>query len=227
MTNKPPTPPPAEGGRRRAKPDSPWRHRRAVATLLGVLAAGLFIDLATKWLAFRYVADRPQRISRAEVLQTRNLAELIDRHEPVVVVPHLLEFTLVLNPGAVFGTGAGLRVVFIAFTAVAVAFGLWMFGSWTRPRDRAAHVAIGLLLGGGLGNLYDRLVYACVRDFIHPLPGVQMPFGWRMPLTGGTELWPYVSNVADLWLLIGIGTLLVFLWRSGRSAEQQDEDQPG
>jgi signal peptidase II len=206
--------------------DSPWRHRRAVATLLGVLAAGLFIDLATKWLAFRYVADRPQHISRAEVLQTRNLAELIDRHEPVVVVPHLLEFTLVLNPGAVFGTGAGLRVVFIAFTAVAVAFGLWMFGSWTRPRDRAAHVAIGLLLGGGLGNLYDRLVYGCVRDFIHPLPGVQMPFGWRMPLTGGTELWPYVSNVADLWLLVGIGTLLVFLWRSGRSAEQQDEGEP-
>jgi signal peptidase II len=200
---------------------SPWRSRRAVAVLVGVVVVGLLADLSSKWLAFRYVADTPQVIDRRDVLETRNLSGLIDRHEPVVILPHVLEFTLVLNPGAVFGTGAGLRVVFIAFTILAVAFGLWMFGSWTRAQDRAAHVAIGLLLAGGLGNLYDRIVYACVRDFIHPLPGVRMPFGWPNPLTGGTELWPYVSNLADLWLLIGIGTLLVFLWRSGKAAKHQ------
>jgi lipoprotein signal peptidase len=90
-----------------------------------------------------------------------------------------------------------------------------MFGWWTGPRDRAAHVAIGLLISGGLGNLYDRLVYTCVRDFIHPLPGVNLPFGWRMP-HGDREIWPYVSNIADLWLIIGIGTLMICLFRQGR-----------
>jgi lipoprotein signal peptidase len=91
-----------------------------------------------------------------------------------------------------------------------------MFAAWTKPKDAMAHAAIGLLISGGLGNLYDRIVYACVRDFLHPLPGAVMPFGWRMPLTGGREIWPYVSNIADLWLLVGIGMLMWYLWRGGK-----------
>ena len=75
---------------------------------------------------------------------------------------------------------------------------------------------IGLLISGGLGNLYDRIVFACVRDFLHPLPGVYLPFGWQMPFSGGRELWPYVSNIADLWLLVGIGMLMWYLWRGNR-----------
>jgi signal peptidase II len=125
----------------------------------------------------------------------------------------VLDLTLVLNPGAVFGIGAGKRVFFVAFTLGAVLFSIWMFGAWTTPRDRIAHIAIGLILGGGLGNLYDRLVYACVRDFLHPLPNATLPFGWQWPW-GGREVWPYVSNIADLWLLIGIGALLVILLKA-------------
>ena len=119
--------------------------------------------------------------------------------------------SLVLNPGAVFGIGAGKRWFFIAFTGAALALAIWMFLAWTGPRDRAAHAAIGLLISGGLGNLYDRIVYACVRDFLHPLPGVKMPFGLTMPLTGGREVWPYVSNIADLWLLLGISALVLLI----------------
>jgi hypothetical protein len=47
-----------------------------------------------------------------------------------------------------------------------------------------------------------------------------MPFGWRMPLTGGTEIWPYVSNIADLWLLVGIGMLMWYLWRAGKAEKK-------
>jgi len=197
----------------------------ATATLLSLTA-----DLVSKSLAFRYVAGSAQTIARSDVLTTTDLRTLIDEHEPVTIIPGLLDFTLVLNPGAVFGMGAGRRMVFVAFTIAALLFGLWMFGSWTRPRDRMAHIAIALLLSGGLGNLYDRLAFACVRDFIHPLPGVKMPFGLRNPLDGGREIWPYVSNVADLWLLIGIAMLMVFLWRSGdpkspREAQNQMQSE--
>ncbi len=120
-----------------------------------------------------------------------------------------------LNPGAVFGIGAGKRWFFVGFTGAAMGLAVWMFGAWTRPKDRWAHAGIGLLVAGGVGNLYDRLIYGCVRDFIHPLPGVLLPFGWTMPLNGGREIWPYVSNIADLWLLIGIGMLMVYLWKQG------------
>jgi len=150
------------------------------------------------------------------VLEARSLETLIPWHEPVVVIPRVLEFTLVLNPGAVFGIGAGARWFFVIFTVLAIGFGLWMFGAWTKARSGMAHVAIGLLIAGGLGNLYDRLRFACVRDFIHPLPDVRFPFGWRLPGQPSGEIWPYVSNVADLWLLIGIGLLMIHLWRNGK-----------
>ena len=197
--------------------DSPWRSRTALVVLVLVTMFGFAADVGSKWLAFRYVAGEPQTVVRDEVLASSpHLSRLLTAHEPKKIVPGLLEFSLVLNPGAVFGMGAGKRIVFITFTLAALSFGLWMFGAWTTRRDWSAHVAIALLMAGGLGNLYDRLRYACVRDFIHPLPGIKLPFGLRNPLDGSREIWPYVSNVADLLLLIGIGMLMVFLWRGGR-----------
>lgn len=196
--------------------------------LLVVLSFGLITDLASKYIAFYTVADHPVQVSREDVLQaqrdSRPLGLLVPRHEPVTVVPYVLEFSLVLNPGAVFGIGAGRRWFFIIFTMGALALAVWMFAVWTRPRDTHAHVGIGLLISGGLGNLYDRLVYACVRDFIHPLPGVRIPGTQR-------DLWPYVSNLADLWLLIGIAILMWHLWRhggerDGRKPSTREEPEP-
>lgn len=200
MTQTPPVPAAAE---------SPaWRSPRAWLVLLVCVAVALVIDIATKYAAFNHIADAPVAVDRAEVMAAQRLGDLIPPHRPVVVVPSLLELTLVLNPGAVFGMGAGKRWFFIAFTGIAVAFALWIFATWTHARERWAHLALGLLLAGGLGNLYDRIVYACVRDFLHPLPGVVLPFGWSWPW-GGREVWPYVSNIADLWLIIGVVVLLV------------------
>lgn len=200
------------------RPPSAWRDGRSWTVLLIVTLLGLAADLVSKEIAFARVAGVPAQIEREQVMLGGALSRLIPPHEPVVVVPKLLEFTLVLNPGAVFGMGAGKRWFFVAFTGGAIAFAFWMFGTWTTPRDRWAHAAVGLLLAGGLGNLYDRLMYACVRDFIHPLPGVELPFGLSYPWASGPaarEVWPYVSNVADLLLIIGIAALVVHTWRAG------------
>lgn len=185
-------------------------------TIASVTALSIIADLASKSIAFARVMSTPVVVDRQSVLKVaeidaRMVNSLVPAHEPLVVVPGLLHFTLVLNPGAVFGIGPGQRWFFIAFTVVALAFGLLMFAKWTTAKDRFAHAAIGLLIGGGLGNLYDRLVFGCVRDFIHPLPGWKWPGGIR--IRGNADIWPYVSNVADLLLLIGIGMLLVHLWR--------------
>ncbi|MEX2217425.1 MAG: signal peptidase II [Phycisphaerales bacterium] len=208
-------PPPS----RPPRPHDALRSIGAWLLLIAVTFVGVAIDLVSKWAAFANTAGRPVEVRREDVLACaesgRSLGSLIPHHEPVTVIPGLLDLTLVLNPGAVFGIGAGKRWFFVAFTVGALGLAIWMFGAWTRARDRAAHVAIGLLLAGGLGNLYDRLVYGCVRDFIHPLPGAELPFGWTVPFTGSRAVWPYVSNLADLWLLIGIGMLMWFLWRGG------------
>lgn len=193
-------------------PSSSIRAFRAWAVLLVCTVVALALDLGSKYLAFDRIADSPVRVSREAVLSLppSQINAIVPPHEPVTVVPHLLELKLVLNPGAVFGLGAGGRWFFAAFTVGAIAFALWIFARWTRPRDWFAHVALALVVSGGLGNLYDRLVYACVRDFLHPLYSLTFP--------GGRPVWPYVSNVADAFLLIGIGMLMLFLWRGEASA---------
>lgn len=214
-------------GPRVAAPDRTIRSVRAWTTLLLVTVVGAFADLVSKSAAFERVADYPVVIRRADVLAAgpNGIRGLIPPHESVTFIPYVLEFRLVLNPGAVFGVGPGKRWFFVAFTMLAIGMAMWAFVKWTTPRNLSAHIGLGLVLAGGLGNLYDRLVFGCVRDFLHPLPGVMLPFGWSWP-SGAREVWPWVSNVADALLLIGIGLLVIHLWRMDAGHRDADTAAP-
>lgn len=207
---------------------SPLTSPAAWALILITIVLSVIVDLGSKSWAFEQVAPVPVTVDRARVLWVKEnidpraiTQEIVPPHPPTIVIPNLLHFTLVLNPGAVFGSGAGKRHFFIGFTVIALAFAAWMFSRWTTSKDHLAHLGLGLLIGGGIGNLYDRLVYACVRDFIHPLPGWIWP-KW-MPMLSGKEVWPYVSNIADLFLLIGIGFLMIHLWRRDSAAAKSKQ----
>lgn len=189
------------------------RSPRAWLLFLGATVLGVVADLWSKHAAFQHVASVPVTVRREDVLRTGSLGSLIPAHDPIVVVPGVLELTLVLNPGAVFGIGAGKRWFFVVFTVGAVALATWLFARKTAARDRWAHLGFALVVSGGLGNLYDRVRFACVRDFLHPLPGLRLPFGLRWP-SGSPEVWPYVSNVADAFLLVGIALLIAYSWRT-------------
>ncbi|MEM8783257.1 MAG: signal peptidase II, partial [Planctomycetota bacterium] len=100
------------------------------------------------------------------------------------------------------------------------------------------HASLALVLAGALGNLYDRVVYAAVRDMLHMLPGVQLPFGMRWPSRGGVlgsnEVWPWVFNLADVSLLAGVAGVMIETWRGGGVIEAAGatesatrEDVPG
>lgn len=100
-----------------------------------------------------------------------------------------------VNHGALFGLGnQHTRAANIFFLSVsllaAVAIFWWGARSATR-RDPLLCVALGLILGGTLGNLYDRVVFGGVRDFLY------------FYLID----WP-VFNIADCCLVVGAGTLL-------------------
>ncbi|MCC6285294.1 MAG: signal peptidase II [Phycisphaerales bacterium] len=201
---------PAAPGHSLRKGAGAWRSRRAWIVLFAAVVFTLVIDLGTKSLAFARLADTPVRIDRDAVLAAQRAGAPLQMLLPiptprVTVVPHVLDLTLVLNPGAVFGIGAGKRWFFVVFTLAAIGFVLWIFARHTGRKDTLAHLSAGLLIGGGLGNLYDRLLFACVRDFLHPLPTLTLP--------GGRAVWPYVSNVADALLIVGIAGLLLFGWR--------------
>ena len=199
-------------------PDPPaWRSPRAWIILALVMVVGFTADLVSKEWAFRTVAASPVALDYEEIVAGANP---IPYHDGVqVLTPDLLDFRLVLNRGAVFGIGQGRRVAFVIFTLVAITVAISVFGWWTRRNAVMAHVAIGLILAGGLGNLYDRLVIGAVRDFLYMFPRRELPFGLSWP-RGDTEVFPWVYNVADVELLAGMALLLIYVQLSDRKARR-------
>ena len=105
-------------------------------------------------------------------------------------VPHV-------NKGALFGIGndgGGMNTFFAAISILAAGFITFWATRASVARDRFLCLALGLILGGTLGNLYDRIVFGGVRDFLH--------------CYYDTHIWPDF-NIADCCLVCGAGVLLV------------------
>ena len=121
----------------------------------------------------------------------------LDAGTSVTVVPHVFWLTLTRNAGAAFSTGTGFTLV-LSLVAVAVVFTVLRLA--TKLRDRWWALGLGLLLGGALGNLTDRIL----RDPA-PLRGHVVDF---LHLTH----WP-VFNVADIALTFAAITIILRTWR--------------
>jgi signal peptidase II len=105
----------------------------------------------------------------------------------VPVIGHLVGIINVHNSGAAFGlapAGAGFFLV----AAVAIAIGLAVYVA-RNPADLWTDAALGLIMGGTLGNGYDRIMFGTVTDFIN------------------FHFWP-VFNVADSGVSIGVVALI-------------------
>ncbi len=109
----------------------------------------------------------------------------------VPVLP-LVDWTLVENRGAAFGmfSGATAGLVLVALAAIV---GLVVL--LRRRPSVVVQLGVGGVLGGALGNLYDRIMLHSVVDFID------------------VRVWPYVFNVADIGITLGAIVLIVALWR--------------
>jgi signal peptidase II len=189
-----------------------WTSPAAWSTLVLICLLGVGLDLWSKHWAFQNIADQPVHLDREEILADPDWTP--PYHEGVEVLPYgLLDLDLVMNHGAVFGIGQQSRQVFVVFTIIAVIVATLIFAFWTHVRSHWVHVGIALILAGGIGNLYDRLAYGAVRDFLHLAPGWHLPFEWRWP-NGSAEIFPWVFNGADVLLLTGMAILIL---RSGRS----------
>ena len=194
------------------------RSAKAWAILIGVFFAGLALDLGLKDWSFANVAHVPVVLDRSSIIENPNLNP-IPPHESVVVVKGILQLDLVLNPGAVFGIGAEQRTFFVVFTLVAVTICMVVFIRWMSARSTMAQIGLALVLAGAVGNLWDRVCFGRVRDFLHLFPDSRLPFGWGWPGNPPNPEWfPWVFNIADVMLLVGMGLLLLHLHLSDRRA---------
>ena len=124
------------------------------------------------------------------------IVKYLDPTEPFVVIKGIFRFTYVENDGAAFGMLDDHRWVFMVLSVLgilALCFYLWKF----TPPSRLANVAISFVIGGGIGNMIDRVRLGFVIDFID---------FYAFP-----EIWKWVFNVADSFVCIGAGLLMLYL----------------
>jgi signal peptidase II len=124
-----------------------------------------------------------------------------EKPQPIVIIQDYLRFFIAFNDGAVAGVASGKTLLLIAVSIAALVFLFWMF-SVSRSDQKIYHIAMGMLIGGALGNLYDRLFNnGYVVDFIE----VDLHFRPANP-------WP-TFNIADMLLCVGVGIMLISILR--------------
>ncbi|ROS54242.1 signal peptidase II [Frigoribacterium sp. PhB24] len=146
---------------------------RVLATLAFVAVVAYGLDQGTKWLV------------------TRALVE----GDSVDVIGEFFQLHFVKNPGAAFSFASGATWIFsIAATGVAVAIVVVA----RRIRSRAWAIMLGMLLGGTLGNLTDRLLREPSFGQGHVIDFIYFP-----------SLLPAIFNVADVFIVSSMGLLLL------------------
>ena len=122
----------------------------------------------------------------------------IPLHDARNIVPGLLQLTHVKNRGAAFGIFADSpsegKLTLLVFLSI-LALGVVMTLLWrNQPHARRMGLGLAMILGGAVGNLFDRLVHGSVVDFVY--------------FHLGSYFWP-AFNVADAAIVVGVGLMLI------------------
>ncbi|UJS18137.1 MAG: signal peptidase II [Candidatus Jettenia sp.] len=144
--------------------------------------SGVILDIISKWFVF----------SR------------LDAFEKVTLVPGFVNILRTENEGVVFGMFPGRTNAFIAFSAIAIIIIVCIY-IWSDKTFFVSNVALGLILAGAIGNLWDRIWFSHVRDFIDL--HIKDKYHWP------------TFNIADSLICVGI-SIMVF---SSFSLKKQHE----
>jgi signal peptidase II len=169
-------------GERRA--DTKNRHRR-VGALLAVALVVLIADVVSKVLVVARLTS----------------------HAPVHVIDGVLQLNLTRNAGAAFGVGTGATVL---FSLVAVGVVVVIARTAAQLRSLPWAICLGLLLGGAIGNLVDRMLRSPGPFRGHVVDWIELPH------------WP-VFNLADSAIVCG-GLVAVLLSGLGMGIDGRRRD---
>jgi signal peptidase II len=135
--------------------------------------------------------------------------------EPIWVVPKVFSLTTSLNEGALFGMGQGMVTWFAALSVVAaLAIIAWVI--WGKAaHDWVLCGALGAIMGGIFGNLYDRLGMPGLKwdDPARYGETVRAVRDWLHFKIDGVIDWP-VFNIADCLLVVGAALLFIHAWHT-------------
>ena len=152
-----------------------------MATFVIAAVSGIVIDIVSKWVVFTKLSEFGK----------------------IIVIPGLLNIVRSENEGVVFGLFPGKTNAFIVFSILAIAVILFIYVK--SYKTTLSNLALGFVLAGAIGNLWDRIWFKCVRDFIDLH-------------IGNKYHWP-TFNIADSLICVGISAMVFTSFSSSKQKE--------
>ncbi len=139
-----------------------------------LLILTVFVDQLSKWLVVALLQGKPS----------------------FDVIKGVLRFTYVENDGAAFGMLDNARWVFLVLSTVMIIALIFYIVKY-KPKSKWVMTSLILIVGGGIGNMIDRIMLGYVIDFID--------------FCAFPNLWKWVFNIADSCVCVGVFMLSVWL----------------
>lgn len=146
--------------------------RNKIIVLVVLSVAILALDLITKYVICGMFAE----------------------NEGITAIPYLFNIIVVHNEGAAWGILSGNQIGLIILSVLLFAFLIWYFVK-EKKKSWLLVVSMAFIYGGCIGNLFDRIVFGYVRDFI------QFAFWQSFP----------IFNFADVFLTVGVILFAIYL----------------
>ena len=186
-----------------AKPRRAWRRDRLLPTIAALVSS---IGAACGSLS----RDCLLLLTIAAVFAVDQLTKFIIKSNMRIGESWPAEGLVRITHGTNTGTAFGLlpnQTLFLIFASlIAIGFLVYFYRAYALPKP-ILRFAIGLQLGGAFGNLFDRIAFGAVTDFIH--------VGW----------WP-IFNIADSSICVGVATLAIVVILFDRTPKAHTAAEP-
>jgi signal peptidase II len=139
-----------------------------------IIISGFILDRLTKIMSVRYLKDG----------------------NDISVIKGFFEFQYVENKGAAFGIFQGRQYILSIITSIVI-IGMIVYLLRNKQKSRLLNISLAMIIGGALGNLYDRINFNYVVDFI----------SWHYK---DVYYWPNF-NIADILVVVGTGLMSLYI----------------
>lgn len=133
-----------------------------------------------------------------DLLSKYIVSKTIAINESVVLINHFLNITYVKNTGAAWSILSS-NTFLITIISIIIIVGIIFYIRKYSNQRKLEIIAYAMLLGGSIGNLFNRIINGYVIDFI----SINL-FGWNYP----------IFNLADIFIVLGVMLYMVDTWRN-------------
>ena len=128
----------------------------------------------------------------------------IEFNEEIDIISNFFKMTYVRNTGAAWSIMDD-RGYIVQIISIMIILGIIWYLYKNKPENKVEIIAYGLILGGAIGNLLDRVIHGYVIDFI----SIKI-LGYNYP----------IFNLADIFIVSGVIILMIYTWRYGKYGDR-------